>query len=58
MKTQLHEGEKRRGEGRRGECWVLSWVGFEGKEEGLAVRLEAEGFPYGCQAPSFHSGEE
>ena len=34
MKTQLHEGEKRKGERRREEGWVFSWAGFEGTEEG------------------------
>lgn len=29
MKTQLHEGEKRRGEGKIEECWAIDWIVFE-----------------------------
>lgn len=32
MKTQLHEGEKRKGKGRMEECWVLRWIVFREKE--------------------------
>lgn len=26
MKTQLHEGEKRKGEGRMEKCWTVRWI--------------------------------
>lgn len=42
MKTLLHEGEKRKGEGTMEECWVFKVTVFGKKEEGLVMRL---GFP-------------
>lgn len=58
MKTQLHEGGKRKGEERMGDCWILKWIVFVGKEQGLVMRLKTEVFLYSLKVFCFHSGQE